>query len=49
VGGAHRIRVEEVDWGGGVNRDPASARLVLVAQTRWGSRRRFRDTMADGI
>jgi hypothetical protein len=23
VGGAHRIGVKEVDWGGGDNRDPA--------------------------
>jgi hypothetical protein len=31
VGGAHRIKVEEVDWGGSVNQDPMSACLVSAA------------------
>jgi hypothetical protein len=49
VGGAHRIGVEENDWGGGVNWDLSSACLVLAAQTKSGLRRRFKDATVDGI
>jgi hypothetical protein len=45
VGGTH---LEEDNWGGGVNRDPASACLVSMVQTRSGSRR-FGDVTTDEI
>jgi hypothetical protein len=49
VGGAHRIEVEEDDWGGSVNQDPMLVCLMSAVQTRSGSRRRFGDTTTDGI
>jgi hypothetical protein len=39
VGGTHCLRVEEEDWGGGVNRDLSSMHLVLTTHTRSGMRR----------
>jgi hypothetical protein len=36
VGGTHWLRVEEEDWGGGVNRDLSSLRLVLTTHTDQG-------------